>query len=132
MLIDGLARASPIDDPEACIYGYGAVRFLTNASLATSASVHRDNRDKSISGNGNSNTTATATTNSNNNGNCNNNKARTLAQRLVKHGVVPLMIIHLQVINEAVNNSSQLNSSFYIYISSALNLFVPFLFHAGC
>ncbi|XP_049541239.1 armadillo repeat-containing protein 2 isoform X2 [Anopheles darlingi] len=31
LLVDGLGRASPIDDPEACIYGYGAVRFLAGS-----------------------------------------------------------------------------------------------------
>lgn len=32
LLIDGLGRASPIDDSETCIYGYGTVRFLSNSS----------------------------------------------------------------------------------------------------
>ncbi|XP_058122747.1 armadillo repeat-containing protein 2 [Anopheles ziemanni] len=36
LLVDGLGRASPIDDPEACIYGYGAVRFLTGSPNVSS------------------------------------------------------------------------------------------------
>ncbi|KAL5275402.1 ARMC2 family protein [Megaselia abdita] len=32
LLIDGLGRASPIEDSETCIYGYGTVRFLSNSS----------------------------------------------------------------------------------------------------
>lgn len=78
LLIDGLARASPVEDPEACVYGYGAVRFLASTSV-TGKSAGREKRvDKP------------------------NNKNKTIAQRLVRHGVVPLMILHLQVINEAV------------------------------
>ncbi|XP_035791044.1 armadillo repeat-containing protein 2-like isoform X1 [Anopheles albimanus] len=40
LLVDGLGRASPIDDPEACIYGYGAVRFLAGASNEDSDDQH--------------------------------------------------------------------------------------------
>lgn len=29
LFVDSLGRASPIDDAEACIYGYGALKFLT-------------------------------------------------------------------------------------------------------
>lgn len=32
--MDALGRSSPLDDAEACIYGYGAIKFLTmNATL---------------------------------------------------------------------------------------------------
>lgn len=102
LLIDGLARASPIDDPEACVYGYGAVRFLTNTSLATSASVNKEGSDKT------------------------NNKNKTLAQRLVRHGIVPLMIIHLQVINEAV-----IYSRFHNYTNIDTNMVVVDYFAGG-
>ncbi|XP_050092586.1 armadillo repeat-containing protein 2-like [Anopheles aquasalis] len=40
LLVDGLGRASPIDDPEACIYGYGAVRFLAGAANEDSDGQH--------------------------------------------------------------------------------------------
>lgn len=76
LLIEGIGRASPIEDPEACIYGYGAVRFLTNAVVSLSGS----------NGNG-----------------VNRKKYKTLGRRLARHGVVPLMILHLQIVNEAVS-----------------------------
>lgn len=34
MFVDALGRSSPLDDAEACIYGYGAIKFLTmNSTL---------------------------------------------------------------------------------------------------
>lgn len=76
LLIEGIGRASPIEDPEACIYGYGAVRFLTNAIVSSSG------------GNGNG---------------ADRKKHKTLGRRLARHGVVPLMVLHLQIVNEAVS-----------------------------
>lgn len=76
LLIEGIGRASPIEDPEACIYGYGAVRFLTNAIVSSSGS------------NGNA---------------ADRKKHKTLGRRLARHGVVPLMVLHLQIVNEAVS-----------------------------
>lgn len=79
LLIEGLGRASPTEDPEACIYGYGAVRFLANAV---------------VSSNSYSNNIATAIS---------AEKHKTLGRRLARHGAIPLMILHLQMINEAVS-----------------------------
>ncbi|KFB43495.1 hypothetical protein ZHAS_00011300 [Anopheles sinensis] len=45
LLVDGLGRASPIDDPEACIYGYGAVRFLAGSPNVSS---HRGSPQRSL------------------------------------------------------------------------------------
>lgn len=71
LLIEGIGRASPIEEPEACVYGYGAVRFLTNAVVSTRRP--STPTDQSI------------------------------GRRLARHGAVPLMVLHLQMINEAVN-----------------------------
>lgn len=91
-MVDGLGRASPIEDPEACIYGYGAVRFLANASasVTTSASCGK------ISANGNR-FSAEKTSSA--------QKHKTLAQRLARHGAIPLMILHMQMINETVSQT---------------------------
>lgn len=75
LLVEGIGRASPIEDPEACIYGYGAVRFLTNAIVSSSGSNVNGTERK---------------------------KHQTLGRRLARHGVVPLMVLHLQIVNEAV------------------------------
>lgn len=29
LFLDALGRSSPLDDAEACVYGYGSVKFLT-------------------------------------------------------------------------------------------------------
>lgn len=29
LFLDALGRSSPLDDAEACVYGYGAIKFLT-------------------------------------------------------------------------------------------------------
>lgn len=79
LLIDGLGRASPIDDSEACIYGYGAVRFLANAIVSNCGSPNSKPDSPTAL------------------------KHKTLAQRLACHGAIPLMILHLQMINEAVS-----------------------------
>lgn len=77
LLIDGLGRASPLEEPEACIYGYGAVRFLANAAISAP-------KDAPNSGSSR----------------C---KQKTIAQRLARHGAVQLMVLHLQMLNEAVS-----------------------------
>lgn len=79
LLIDGLGRASPLEEPEACIYGYGAVRFLANAAISAP-------KDSSTPSSGSSR--------------C---KQKTIAQRLARHGAVQLMVLHLQMLNEAVS-----------------------------
>ncbi|XP_053665003.1 armadillo repeat-containing protein 2 [Anopheles marshallii] len=88
LLVDGLGRASPIDDSEACIYGYGAVRFLTGSS------------------NGTNNTTTTI------NGSevGDNLPQRSLAVRLAKQGLCQLMVLHLKMINE-IASTTQLSGS---------------------
>lgn len=91
LLIDGLGRASPVEDPEACIYGYGAVRFLANAAISP-ASITSASGGK-ISAKANQISTEKMTT---------AQKHKSLAQRLVRHGAIPLMILHLQMINETV------------------------------
>lgn len=78
-LIDGLGRASPIEDDEAMVYGYCAVRFLANAEIPMLTSANRNP------------STETPV-----------KKSKTLACRLIRHGALPLMILHLQMINEAV------------------------------
>ena len=93
LLIEGLGRASPIDDAEACIYGYGAVRFLANAVV--SPMVTSGSRNSNSSSNAAlllaPPTVATAA-----------KKHKPLACRLIQSGANPLMILHLQMINEAV------------------------------
>lgn len=76
LLIDGLGRANPLEEPEACIYGYGAVRFLANAMVSPSKESKIINSAK-----------------------C---RQRTIAQRLARHGAVQLMVLHLQIFNETV------------------------------
>lgn len=76
LLIEGLGRASPIEEPEACIYGYGAVRFLASMSI-------KDSDDTNASSSGKIRT-------------------KTVSQRLVRQGAMQLMILHLQILNEFV------------------------------
>lgn len=86
-----MGRASPIEDAEACIYGYGAVRFLANAIVCTaSATPSTPTTPNDI--NRQSQQFILATT----------KKHKTLACRLIGHGAIPLMILHLQMINAAV------------------------------
>ncbi|XP_037918228.1 armadillo repeat-containing protein 2 isoform X2 [Hermetia illucens] len=80
LLIEGLGRASPIDEPEACIYGYGAVRFL--------ASAIQQQPNPTANVNGKSPITQVT------------NKQKSIAHRLARHGAVQLMVLHLQILNE--------------------------------
>lgn len=79
LLIEGLGRASPIEEPEACIYGYGAVRFLASMSIKDS-----DEPNASSSG---------------------KTRTKTVSQRLVRQGAMQLMILHLQLLNEYVSST---------------------------
>ncbi|KAH8238232.1 hypothetical protein KR032_001318 [Drosophila birchii] len=106
LLIDGLGHASPLDDPEACIYAYGCIRFLT----ASSAQDRDDALNRNwigLESSGASNPVSDPVT----------SPAltaisaplcprkltgqQTLVSRLARHGAVELMILHLQMLNEA-------------------------------
>ena len=65
-------------DPEAAIYGYGAIRFLAtaNSNTLSKKSENADSKTIKVS------------------------KHKSLAYRLVKHGIIQLMIVHLQILNE--------------------------------
>lgn len=110
LLIDGLGHASPLDEPEACIYAYGCIRFLT----ASSAQERDDALNHNWSAAGLEQAppvvpapativAATAITPPlvtlpdprKLNG------QQTLVARLARHGAVELMILHLQMLNEA-------------------------------
>lgn len=84
LLVDGLGRSSPIDDAEACIYGYGAIRFLASAN--TNTIINKKTKDKDSK-------TITIS------------KQKSLAYRLARHGIIQLMILHLQLLNEFGSNS---------------------------
>lgn len=73
LLIEGLGRANPLEEPEACIYGYGAVRFLAGANVTIVKS--KDSNNVAV-------------------------RPKSLAWRLTRHGAVQLMILHLQMLNE--------------------------------
>lgn len=77
MLIEGLGRASPLEEPEACIYGYGAVRFLASSNI------------QSYSGKSGIKKEVTK------------NRYKSLAFRLARHGAIDLIVLHLQMLNEA-------------------------------
>lgn len=58
LFLDALGRCSPLDDAEACVYGYGAIKFLTM-----------------------------------------NPK---LLEKISELGILPLMVLHLKIVNNAV------------------------------
>ncbi|XP_039497973.1 armadillo repeat-containing protein 2 [Drosophila santomea] len=107
LLIDGLGHASPLDEPEACIYAYGCIRFLT----ASSAQERDDALNRNwigLESSGESHSlpipapmppalSAISTTL------CPRKLTgqQTLVSRLARHGAVELMILHLQMLNEA-------------------------------
>ncbi|XP_032593893.1 armadillo repeat-containing protein 2 [Drosophila grimshawi] len=107
LLIDGLGRASPLDDPEACIYAYGCIRFLTASSA--------QERDDALNRNwavgfeepltppaaSTTITAATAVAPATTPTTTKLNGQQTLVARLARHGAVELMILHLQMLNEA-------------------------------
>jgi armadillo repeat-containing protein 2 len=81
LLVEALGKVTPTadGDPEAAIYGYGAIRFLALANsntLNTKKNENGENKTIKVS------------------------KHKSLAYRLVKHGIVQLMIVHLQILNE--------------------------------
>ncbi|XP_070490786.1 armadillo repeat-containing protein 2 [Chironomus tepperi] len=80
LLVDALGRVNPTaeGEPEAAIYGYGAIRFLATANLNTLSKKTENVEGKTIK----------------------ISKQKSLAYRLVRHGIIQLMIVHLQIINE--------------------------------
>ncbi|KAI8128073.1 Armadillo repeat-containing protein 2 [Lucilia cuprina] len=113
LLIDGLGRASPLEDPEACIYGYGSIRFLTcstvqeRAELTTIKDFNRNwseqfelPRKPSTAPNlGEGHTLQTDKQQKEFVEKL--SKQDALVVRLSRHGAVQLMILHLQMLNEA-------------------------------
>ena len=80
LLVEALGKISPTSDgdPEAAIYGYGAIRFLATANSNTLSKKTENAESKTIKV----------------------SKHKSLAYRLVKHGIIQLMIVHLQLLNE--------------------------------
>ncbi|XP_022214040.1 armadillo repeat-containing protein 2 [Drosophila obscura] len=105
LLIDGLGRASPLDEPEACIYAYGCIRFLT----ASSAQDRDDALNRNWIGLGEAIKAPLAAPVSATLSAvpaavlCPRKLTgqQTLVSRLARHGAVELMILHLQMLNEA-------------------------------
>lgn len=126
LLIDGLGRASPLEDPEICIYGYGAIRFLTcntkeerdalnadvnntvrpleSLNLPPKPSTAPDFSSSSIYGPENLSTKSSISKK----GRSDHlyrigeklDEQNNLVTRLAKHGAVQLIILHLQILNE--------------------------------
>lgn len=80
LLVEALGKVTPTSDgdPEAAIYGYGAIRFLATANSNTLSKKTENSESKTIKV----------------------SKHKSLAYRLVKHGIIQLMIVHLQILNE--------------------------------
>ncbi|KAG5673777.1 hypothetical protein PVAND_003797 [Polypedilum vanderplanki] len=80
LLVNALGRVNPTveGEPEAAIYGYGAIRFLATANINTLSKKTEITEGKTIKV----------------------SKQKSLAYRLVKHGIIQLMIVHLQILNE--------------------------------
>lgn len=80
LLVEALGKVTPTadGDPEAAIYGYGAIRFLATANSNTLSKKTENSESKTIKV----------------------SKHKSLAYRLVKHGIIQLMIVHLQILNE--------------------------------
>lgn len=109
LLIDGLGHASPLDEPEACIYAYGCIRFLT----ASSAQERDDALNHNWSASGGLEEPPTPATlapatlvaataiSSSSSAQPPDPRKLTLVARLARHGAVELMILHLQMLNEA-------------------------------
>ncbi|XP_052856185.1 armadillo repeat-containing protein 2 [Drosophila gunungcola] len=112
LLIDGLGHASPLDEPEACIYAYGCIRFLT----ASSAQERDDALNRNwigLEGSGSSSGSEShpvpiaalmpPALSAISAGLCPRKLTgqQTLVSRLARHGAVELMILHLQMLNEA-------------------------------
>lgn len=113
LLIDGLGRASPLEDPEACIYGYGSIRFLTcstgqeRAELTALKDINRNwseqlelPRKPSTAPNlGEASKQQTEKLQKDYVDKL--TKQDALVVRLARHGAVQLMILHLQMLNES-------------------------------
>ncbi|BFG01246.1 armadillo repeat-containing protein 2 [Drosophila madeirensis] len=105
LLIDGLGHASPLDEPEACIYAYGCIRFLT----ASCAQDRDDALNRNWIGLGEAITAPLSAPVSATLAAvpaavpCPRKLTgqQTLVARLARHGAVELMILHLQMLNEA-------------------------------
>lgn len=80
LLVEALGKVIPTadGDPEAAIYGYGSIRFLATANSNTLSKKTENAESKTIEV----------------------SKHKSLAYRLVKHGIIQLMIVHLQILNE--------------------------------
>lgn len=114
LLVDGLGRASPLEDPEACIYGYGAIRFLTCSTSLDRAELtsFRDLNPNCLENQMDlPRKPATAPALGEYRGNTDDtahkqnfrqklNKQDALVVRLARQGAVQLMILHLQMLNE--------------------------------
>lgn len=113
LLIDGLGRASPLEDPEACIYGYGSIRFLTCSTLQERAELtnirdfNRNWSEQFELPRKPSTAPNLGESQSHKNGTQQREfveklwKQDALVVRLSHHGAVQLMILHLQMLNEA-------------------------------
>ncbi|GJQ70464.1 hypothetical protein Trydic_g22876 [Trypoxylus dichotomus] len=64
LFVDAIGRSSPLDDCEACVYGYGSIKFLTMNS--------------------------------------------NLLQKILSLGVLPLMLLHIKIINSAKIDKSSI------------------------
>ncbi|KAH8411619.1 hypothetical protein KR215_007497 [Drosophila sulfurigaster] len=105
LLIDGLGHASPLDEPEACIYAYGCIRFLTASSAQERDDALNRNWASGFEAPLPSPTTAALTAAAAVlKPETNHRKLsgqQTLVSRLARHGAVDLMVLHLQMLNEA-------------------------------
>ncbi|XP_067635214.1 armadillo repeat-containing protein 2 [Eurosta solidaginis] len=115
LLIDGLGSASPLEDPEACIYGYGSIRFLTskigldraNAEIMTTKDTNRNwaeswelpRKPATAPAQGADLKQTLAQLQQGRYQKL--SKQNTLVERLARHGAVDLMVLHLQILNEA-------------------------------
>lgn len=88
LLVDALGKVIPTadGDPEAAIYGYGAIRFLATANSNTLNKKTENSESKTIKV----------------------SKHKSLAYRLVKKGIIQLMIVHLQILNEYGGSTAKL------------------------
>lgn len=114
LLIDGLGRASPLEDPEACIYGYGSIRFLTcntsqeRAELTAIKDINRNWSSEHLELPRKPNTAPNLGEYNKSTYDKNHSeylqkltKQDALVLRLSRHGAVQLMVLHLQMLNEA-------------------------------
>ncbi|XP_053948495.1 armadillo repeat-containing protein 2 [Anastrepha ludens] len=114
LLIDGLGRASPLDDPEACIYGYGSIRFLTSSTGQDRGAEVMPTKDKNrnwaeclelprkpATAPAPGTDIKQALEQLQHDRYQKLSKQNSLVERLARHGAVELMVLHLQILNEA-------------------------------